>query len=385
MVARVASYRGCVSRTRDQDACPGALHVHQAADGALARLRLPGGMITAGQLEALAEAAERLGAGTLELTARGNVQIRGITDPAAVAEQVAAAGLLPSATHERVRNIVASPLSGRVGGRADIRPWVHELDSAIQAEPQLAELPGRFLFSLDDGGGDVSGLAADAGIHVLSDADGAAVLLAGRDTGVRVASSESVPTLITVARRFVKERGNAWRVAELDDPDVLLGDATPVVPAGGRFTTTRPPVGWIEQAGDGSGEDRVTLGAVVPLGVLNSRQARFVAAIGAPMVITPWRSLLICDLDPGVADTALRVLAPLGLVFDETSRWLDVTACVGSPGCARSRADVRAEATRHAESGTGTGAVHYVGCERACGRPAAAQVMVAEDGGYRRT
>lgn len=342
-------------------------------------------MITAGQLEAVAGVAERLGAGTLELTARGNVQIRGITDPAAVAEQIAAAGLLPSVTHERVRNIVASPLSGRVGGRADIRPWVHELDRAIQADPQLADLPGRFLFSLDDGSGDVSGLAADAGIHILDSPTEAAVLLAGRDTGVRVAAAESVPTLITVARRFVTERGNAWRVAELADHDVLLGDIAPVAPAGGRFPPSRPPVGWIEQEGDDSAPDRVTLGAVVPLGVLSARQAQFVAAIGAPVVITPWRSLLICDLDPGIADASLRVLAPLGLVFDETSRWLDVTACVGSPGCARSRADVRAEATRHAESGTGRGAVHYVGCERACGRPAAAQVMVAEDDGYRRT
>ena len=52
------------------------------------------------------------------------------------------------------------------------------------------------------------------------------------------------------------------------------------------------------------------------------------------MVITPWRSVLICDLDEGVADAALRVLAPLGLVFDETSPWLDVSACTGSPGCA---------------------------------------------------
>lgn len=144
-------------------------------------------------------------------------------------------------------------------------------------------------------------------------------------------------------------------------------------------------MGWIEQEGDGPEDDRVTLGAVVPLGVLNARQAQFVAAIGAPVVITPWRSLLICDLDPGIADTSLRVLAPLGLVFDANSRWLDVTACVGSPGCASSRADVRAEATRHAESGIGGGAVHYVGCERACGRPAAAEVMVAQDGGYRRT
>ncbi|MCW1959696.1 MAG: hypothetical protein KIH64_014365 [Mycobacterium sp.] len=129
----------------------------------------------------------------------------------------------------------------------------------------------------------------------------------------------------------------------------------------------------------------MALGAVVPLGVLSVRQAQFVAAIGAPVVITPWRSLLVCDLDPGVADTSLRVLAPLGLGFDANSRWMDVTACVGSPGCERSRADVRAEATRHVESGDGSGAVHYVGCERACGRPVAAEVMVATDDGYRRT
>lgn len=361
--------------------------MHQAADGALARLRLPGGMITAEQLQALAEVADGLGAGTLELTGRGNLQIRGVTDTAAVAEQVAATGLLPSVTHERVRNIVASPLSGRVGGLADVRPWVHQLDAAIQADPELAGLPGRFLFSLDDGSADVSGLGADAGIHVLQ--DGAALLLAGRDTGVRVDAEDSVPTLIAVARRFLAERrrtegGNAWRVAELDEPDVLLGDLQPVAPAGGRFPPARPPVGWIEQS-----SEKVTLGAAVPLGVLTARQARFVAAIGAPVVITPWRSLLVCDLDPGVADTALRVLAPLGLVFDETSRWLDVTACVGSPGCAKSRADVRADATRAVETGsaaeTQAGAVHYVGCERACGRPPAAEVMVATGSGYRRT
>ncbi len=361
--------------------------MHQAADGALARLRLPGGTITAEQLEALAEVADGLGAGTLELTGRGNLQIRGVTDTAAVAEQVAAAGLLPSVTHERVRNIVASPLSGRVGGLADVRPWVHQLDAAIQADPELAGLPGRFLFSLDDGSADVSGLGADVGIQVFP--DGAALLLAGRDTGVRVDAEDCVPTLIAVARRFLKERGlteggNAWRVVELDEPDVLLGDLRPVAPAGGRFPPARPPVGWIEQS-----SEEVTLGAAVPLGVLTARQARFVAAIGAPVVITPWRSLLVCDLDPGVADTALRVLAPLGLVFDETSRWLDVTACVGSPGCAKSRADVRADATRAVESdaaaGTHAGAVHYVGCERSCGRPPAAQVMVATGSGYRRT
>ncbi|MCW1959697.1 MAG: hypothetical protein KIH64_014370 [Mycobacterium sp.] len=219
-----------MSRTRDSDACPGALQVHQAADGALARLRLPGGMIAAAQLETLAGVADTLGSGTLELTGRGNLQIRGVTDPAAVAGQLAAMGLLPSPTHERVRNIVASPLSGRVGGHTDVRPWVRQLDDAIQDDPDLAGLPGRFLFSLDDGRGDVSGLAADAGLHVLpadGNASGAvALLLAGRDTGVRVTAADAVPTLISVARRFLAERGKAWRGAEWAAPDVLLWAVT---------------------------------------------------------------------------------------------------------------------------------------------------------------
>src|SRR3954453_1828985 len=92
-----------------------------------------------------AHAATRFCSLSMELTARGNIQLRAITDTAAVAEIIAAAGLLPSQTHERVRNIVASPLSGRVGGATDIRGLVTELDEAIQAKPELAELPGRFM------------------------------------------------------------------------------------------------------------------------------------------------------------------------------------------------------------------------------------------------
>jgi precorrin-3B synthase len=369
------SYRDLVARTRDQDACPGALQVHQAADGALARVRLPGGMITPRQLEALAHAATAWGSPAMELTSRGNIQIRGITDTAKIADVIANVGLLPSATHERVRNIVASPLSGRTGGRADVRGLVAELDDAIQAEPELAGLPGRFLFGIDDGHGDISGLAADVGVHVLDES--AALLLAGRDTGVRLPVSNAVSTLIGVAHRFAGTRGNAWRIAELSDPTHLLGDLAPTVEPGETWPpVTEPPVGWIPQD-DGP----VTLGAGVPLGVLGARVAEYLAAITAPMVITPWRSVLVFDLDDGVADAASRVLAPMGLVFDENSPWLSVSACTGSPGFEHSLADVRADAAAAVDE-PARGHRHFVGCERACGSPATGEVLVATGDGY---
>lgn len=366
-------YRGRVPRARDIDACPGALQVHQAADGALVRVRLPGGMITAAQLATLSTVSSESASGTLELTARGSVQLRGITDVTAVAEAIAIAGLLPSATHERVRNIVASPLSGRAGGNLDVRQWVGELDAAICAEPLLTQLGGRFWFSLDDGRADVSGLGADVGVHVLP--DGCALLLAGLDTGVRLAASEVVEMLVIIGMRFVEIRGTAWRVNELDDVQGLLPgvelSATPF-PA-----VTKAPVGWIPQE-----DGRVTLGAAVPLGALPARVGEYLAAIGAPLVITPWRSVLVCDLDEAVAETALRVLAPLGLVFDDSSPWLNVSACTGSPGCAHSAADVRADATRSLNVDYPVHR-HFVGCERGCGSPRAGEVLVATGNGYR--
>jgi precorrin-3B synthase len=272
-------------------------------------------MLTAGQLVALAHVSAAFGSATLELTRRGDLQIPAVTDAGAAAAAVAEVGLLPPSNC----TIVASPLSGRVGGIADVRAWVAELDAAIQAEPVLAQLPDGFLFSLDDGRDDVSGLGADVGVHVVD--DHAALVLAGRDTGVRLTIRELVETMIAVAMRFVEVRGEAWRVSELADPSALWPGA---LLGNGFRRVTRSPVGWIEQD-----DGRVALGAAVPQGMLPARVAEYLAAIEAPLVVTPWRSMLVCDLDEVVADTALRVLAPMGLVFDVNSRW---AAVGGGPG-----------------------------------------------------
>ena len=65
------------------DRCPGVLRLAEAADGFLARVRLPGGLASGEQLRVLARLAGELGDGRVELTSRGNVQLRGLAAAAA--------------------------------------------------------------------------------------------------------------------------------------------------------------------------------------------------------------------------------------------------------------------------------------------------------------
>ena len=204
--------------------------------------------------------------------------------------------------------------------------------------------------------------------------------MAGVDTGVRIAATTSC------------RRCSRWRSASLDvRGQCLAGQAnSPTSPplldgltATARAGTTwppvaRPPVGWIQQD-----DGRVTLGAAVPLGVLQARVAEYLAAIEAPMVITPWRSVLVCDLDEGVADAALRVLAPLGLVFDDgvaVARRQRVHRQPGLRALAGRRPPRRrgGRARRHRPASHR----HFVGCERACGSPPVGEVLVATADGY---
>src|SRR5215213_5161514 len=182
------------------DRCPGVLRPHLAADGAMVRIRLPGGRTTGPALTRLGELAAAYGSGLLQLTSRGSLQIRGLADPVpgSFVAGVAAAGFLPSATHDRVRNIVASPLTGLAGGRVDLRPLTIALDQQLRAADDLAELSGRFLFALDDGRGDVVTLPFDVAYQALDAVHG--VIMAGGRRRL-VASTGAAPALIEMARR----------------------------------------------------------------------------------------------------------------------------------------------------------------------------------------
>jgi precorrin-3B synthase len=372
------------------DACPGALQTHAAADGALARVRVPGGLLTGGQLRALAAAARDLGDGALELTSRGNVQLRGLADGAAaeLGDRLAAVGLLPSASHERVRNVLASALTGRAGGHVDVRPWVRALDAGICADPALAALPGRYLATLDDGRGDVAGLGGDVGLLALSPAE-VALTLAGTDSGFRADPDDAVALALAATRAFLGERaaqgGTAWRLAELDD-----GVAAVTARLSGRrgMTVDLPPAPTPGPVGAAAQHDgRTALVAVVPLGRLTADQAELLARLADEVQLTPRRSVVVPDLAEDAVDDAAVALHRTGMVFDADSAWTRVTACAGRPGCAKSLADVRADAARAVADGTlpaGGARQHWAGCERRCGRPRGEVVDVVATGtGYR--
>lgn len=374
-----------VSRDRG-DACPGALRLHAADDGALARIRVPGGVLRVDQARVLGLAARELGDGELHLTSRGNVQLRGLTTGcgAELAQRLEAGGLLPSWRHERVRNVVASPLSGLDGhGFADVRTWLRELDGLVCASEAAAGLSGRFLFALDDGRGDVAALGADVTLQATP--DGGAWLRIGSSDSAALVSGEKAPRAALLAAEVFLEAsaGQIWRVAELPhSAEELVREvvrrlrASPVRGATARPLAEEPPPGLV------IGPDGTTsLSVLAPLGRLTAAQwDEVTAAASGELRITPWRGVIL----PLVPAERLPGLDAVGLITGPASPWLGVGACIGRPGCAKSRADVRTDAAAALTAGGGL-PVYWSGCERRCGRPRGdhVDVVAAPDGGYR--
>ncbi|MEV6423134.1 precorrin-3B synthase [Streptomyces sp. NPDC051662] len=393
------------------DACPGALRLHTADDGRLARLRLPAGLLTARQAEALADAAERLGDGHLDLTSRGNVQLRGLdgsrgTELAGLLHE---AGLLPSETHERVRNIVASPLAGLDElPSADVQSWARELDGLLCASVRAAALSGRFLFALDDGRGDVAALGAD--VTLLAHRDGSVSVRTGANrSGPRVAPEDAPRAALLAAETFLTlaeaSGSGAWRVRELPAEDgrgldaavrAALADAgiateyATEAPARDMNAPARdmepepegePPTPGSVRSPDGT----VALSVHARLGRLSVARWRLLAAeANGPLRVTPWRGVIVPGVAPAAAGDALDRLRTAGLITDPDSPWYGVGACTGRPGCAKALADVRSDAAAavsHAGSpGSGGLPVYWSGCARRCGHPQGRWVDVVAKG-----
>ncbi|WP_250467212.1 MULTISPECIES: precorrin-3B synthase [unclassified Caballeronia] len=356
-------------------ACPGLMRIVPARDGALARVRLAGGELRREAAHAVAHAAERCGSGTIEVTNRANLQLRGIRDDAhaELIDIVLAAGLGPTtAGADDIRNVMLSPLAS-TGTRA----LAADIVERMQADAALHALSPKFALQIDDG----ETLAMLDHPHDL--------WLSALDNGARFAfgfagsmphREEHAPASGAIARddakRFILAVLQAFlalaSVEEHRMRDVLARVGITGFLHALDFETQHDAAlqSWRRAPSDATlrlGAHADYVGAQAPLGRLDANTLHAIADLAEERVVmTPWQSVLLPDVHANRMTHVVDALRALGLSTDPRDPFARLIACAGSSGCAKSRADTKADAHRLAALLPEHAHAHLSGCERSC-------------------
>lgn len=329
--------------------CPGALRPMESGDGLLVRVKPRGSVLTLVEAEGLAEIAERLGNGHIDLTRRANLQIRGLGRQSLdeLHRRLDRLGLLdPDAETEAARNIMVGPFAGTEG-----RAVASALTDMLAADRRLAAtLPFKFGWLVDAGGPlSIIGERADVALCLLS--NGVALRVGGRWLGI-AGRDEAISSAIAAAQAHL-EGSQAPTLAKID-----------VLPEPGALK-----LGRVADA----------FGVAAPFGRLEAHQLRSLVAAASKagaseLRLTPWRALYV--------DAVIDGADKLGLIVDEVDPLLRIDACPGQPACLSASVDTRRDARRIAAMGF-AGSVHLSGCAKGCARSSAADlVLVGSHGRY---
>ncbi|KND58725.1 Cobalamin biosynthesis protein CobG [Candidatus Paraburkholderia schumanniana] len=374
------------------------MRIVAARDGGLARLRLPGGELSAAAARAVARAARTCGSGVIEVTNRANLQLRGIRDDAhaALVEIALDAGLGPAtASGDDIRNVMLSPLAS-----GQTRALAAAILDAMQADASLHALSPKFSLQLD-GGERLAMLDHPHDLWLSAIDDGARFAFGFAGTMPRhahdapasgaIPRSEVLPFVMKMLRRFL-----ALATSEEHRMRDLLARIRVE-----RFLDFHAEVrSWRRESADaslrlGAHEEphRATwyAGAQTPLGRLDAITLEALADLGTThaegrLMMTPWQSVLIPGIAAHDAPEVLQRLRALGLTADPRDPFARLIACAGSAGCAKSRADTKTDAYRLAPllPAHDEAQVHLSGCERSCAaaHPVAVTLFVRAPGHY---
>ncbi len=372
--------------------CPSLFAPMRAADGWLVRVKPPGGVLRVAGAGCVAEAAERFGNETIELTSRANLQVRGLADEgiAPFAAAIVGAGLAdPDPAREARRRVIHPPLAGADPAACrDAGRLAAAIEAALAGDPGLADLPAKFAVAVDGGGVlPLGGTGADV---VMAWVDGRwLVAPAGADGAAEVTDGEAVARL---ARAFLELAGRCAARPRPRRMRALVG----AIGSAGLFAAAgldpvvemepraKPPaIGWLAY-GDGR---RGAFGLGLPFGTMSAATLAELAGIAGEwgdgsLRLTPWRAIALPGIEAAEAPALAARAARLGLIADPGDPRRAVTACIGRTGCAAAAVDARAEAAMLVKRGLKI-AVHVSGCSKGCGQAEAAPVtLVGEDGRY---
>ncbi|OAP35799.1 precorrin-3B synthase [Sinorhizobium saheli] len=372
-------------------ACPSLASPMQTGDGLLVRLRPATDGLTPMEIEALAAAAAACGNGIIEITARGNLQIRGLT-ASTVQALAAAIGEAGIAIAEGVA-IETPPLAGIDPDEiADPRPLARALSAQIACAQPTLRLAPKLSIVIDGGGrfhlGDV---AADLRLSALDGPDGARWLLSvgGTARSARPIALLEAEECVSAVMEILAELcalAPAARGRDLDADRLRLrwypGAALPAA------TESVPPLpAGIHHFG--------AAGVVLGLGLAFAQaEAAGLAAfvrqaqeLGArEMRLAPRHGLFVLGLSGETAALAQRLAASYGFLVAADDRRNPIATCAGL-ACASALMDTKATARLLVEAAPdlldGSLAMHLSGCGKGCARPAASPLtLVGAPSGY---
>ncbi|CAN7376305.1 precorrin-3B synthase [Bosea sp. LjRoot9] len=369
--------------------CPSTLKPMETGDGWLVRLHPPGAVLTPAQLIRIAALAREHGNGLIEISARGNMQLRGVTaqsHPALVAVLLGERLVDEHDGDGPQRLTLVSPLAG--DGELINAPALAE---AIEARGRLVSgLPAKFLIIVDDGGAlSLDAFACDLRLLAIA---GERVMIGLPDGSRRgpIAVADTVEAVETILHRFAGHHARApeaiRRLRDLS-PEALAAlcnlpetDAPPP-----RFAPRRAGLFAL-------GTGRFAAIAALPFGRCN---AATLAALGhaaetqgAPKLrLSPWRGLACLGLSEASAQAWLGEAGGLGLITQDEDPRLAVQACAGKPACLRAETDAMGDAARLAEAAAPLLArglsLHVSGCAKSCAHPGASDLtLVGREGHY---
>ena len=379
--------------------CPGALRPMETGDGLIARVRAPRGRLTLDQAAVVAECAIRCGNGSIGLSARANLHLRGVSERTLtdLHARLGLARLIDADPEiERLRNIVMSPLDD-IDPEAllDLSLSAATLEARLAADAELRRLPAKFSVVLD-AMGRLPLADVDADIRFEAASGGTlAVFLAGEHAlAGECAPGGTGEAAARLGRAFIRLAG-----AGADPPRRMralvqvLGAMVVFAEAGleaAPLARSQRRVSLADVLGAHEFGADVVVGAAAAFGEIEAR--RFAALIdraranGATgLRLTPWRAFLIAGLDRRAAQATERSVERLGFIARADEPRLRVAACPGGPACIHGHRPVRDDAARFAPllpKGEGV-VLHVSGCAKGCARPAAtAATLTATEAGY---
>jgi precorrin-3B synthase len=382
--------------------CPGLSRPLPTGDGLLVRI-LPIGTIAIDAFAALCALARRHGNGIVEITARGSIQVRGLSVHSAprFAEAVAALGI---AAADGIP-ILCNPLAGLDAAEIfDGAVFAAVLRGALPRLSLAGRLDPKVSVAIDGGGRlNLAGVPADIRVRAQLRNGQTALRLAGGgdeanafDLGMIALDDglEAISRLLVVlAQRGTRARDIATAEGLGCFEEALAFARRESLAQSGAGSETCSTRGQCSEAiglhalrngslacGIGLAFGHAEAGALEKL-------ADTMASAGAHGLRTaPNRSLLAIGVARENAASFLAAAAQLGFVSRADDPRRHVIACAGAPLCTSAYIAARAIAPRFAEAAApylGKGlTLHISGCGKGCAHPGAASLTVVGTHGH---